>query len=691
MTRQLFRLPKKLKTPEDRADLAWWCSLQYHAGSVEQLKCLDMAHANATDASDEAESSTNAVEENTALERVKRIDAARAGLSDKILVDSVLKRHESTSNLVKVLYKSIIDKVQHRAHTKENYRPEHLVEALLIEGSLTAAVASLDDADGFSTHHFRLLALLVHDACKSLSTRYSHVNVGKCARLLTRRWLVHGDDFDDGYDSNFHVAHSDEAEKKGSEEPGNTKVKPNEEREDTSEFIMDIFSSGDQNWSNDSKSDNSKGPGITSSEEPSALKSLTSQRELSDHLCSRAALRIAFLICFAEDYHHQIELSPEKIMPHKYRQNSNCFEGDLALQHARELLAIVFARQGSTIASTYDFLYDGSSTFNDSILSSLPEDSIKDDFRAKSKALSFAMRHRALRVATILCPQGVIARVVVEDTNATDIGDDQIDRYAFGSFVAMEIEALGLPLPHSDLMQLSRMHFPSYARTIWRNHGGRSTRNLGGRLHLLLLGLCVHQGDTVDWELFDLIFNELKRLELPRSLLLACECAIQSRAITLAASQKRVDVLQSIDDATKKIVELIGSEVETYLCAGIEFIASDCSSTLRRLVSVINSENMQTDPTFFMQAFSNLSSQCNTRGQEAIGGIFMNAAIRIANHLTDPEAFCAITTTIVSTSECKDSIYETIGYERSDKDWYAANSVCSEAIHTYESSFRHPL
>ena len=170
---------KRLQYSRDRADLAWWCSLQYDAGSVETLQCLDMAHANATDASEEAEQSKDPEEETIALERVKRIDAARAGLSDKILVDEVLKRHESTSKIVKELYMSVIDKVQKRVQSEENYCPEHLVQALLVEGSVTAAVASLNEADGFATHHFRALALMVHDACKSLSSRYSHVNVGR--------------------------------------------------------------------------------------------------------------------------------------------------------------------------------------------------------------------------------------------------------------------------------------------------------------------------------------------------------------------------------------------------------------------------------------------------------------------------------------------------------------------------------
>ena len=692
---------KKLKTCGDRADLAWWCSLQYNAGSVEQLKCLDMAHANATKASDEAESSKDREEERNSLERVKRIDAARAGLSDKILVDGVLKHHESTTKLVKVLYKSIIDKVQQRAQSEENYAPEHLVQALLVEGSLTAAVASLDATDGFSTHHFRLLALLVHDACKSLSNRYSHVNVGKCARVLTRHWLVHGDDLVDGFAAELRNPDIDETEERGIEHQA-VVDKSKDDGDDTSEFVMDIgimSSGGEQNWSNEL--DKNDGNGITLSEEPSALKALSSLRELSDHHCSRVALRIAFLVCFAEDYHCHAESSPEmdnenvesnvaskktrlrSKLAQKARQKTNCFEGDLALQHAQELLGIVFASQGSTVASTYGFLFDESSAYDESILPSLPENTTKGEFHAKSKALSFAMRHRALRVATILCPQEVIARVVLEETYSTaDVGADHLNKCAFGSFVAMEIEAMGLPLPHSDLVQLSSMHFPSYARTILRNHGGNSPRGLGGRLHLLLLELCVNHPDTVDWELFALIFSELKRLELPRSLLLACECAVKSRAVALAASQQRMDVIECIAAATMKISEFIVSEVETNLGAGIGFDASECVSTLHRLVSVINSENVHTDPTSFVQAFSNLSSQCDGQEQREIASVFQEAAARIVDHLIDPEAFSKTSSIIASSSSNTDGVRGNCDIQHSIK-----KSVCCEAVQNFENSF----
>lgn len=692
---------KKLKTSRDRADLAWWCSLQYAPGSVEQLKGLDMAHANATDASEEAESWKNMEEEYIALERVKRIDAARSGLSDKILVTEVLKRHESTTKKVKVLFKSIVGKAHQRALSDEKYRPENLAQSLLVEGSLAAAAASLDETDGFATHHFRLLALLVHDACKCLANRYSHVNVGKFARSLTRQWLVHGDDSDGSSLANLSdakgekIEHSKQAESRVEMKPGG------DDSEDTSEFFMDIgsISSGIQTWSSDSNNDDNNGK-IISAEEASAI-SLSSQRELSDHLCSRVALRISFLICFAENYHHHIESSPEKgdenvhinILPKKQNlnakrqlaekssQTATFFEGDLALQHARELLGVVFARHGSTVASTCGFLFDESSAFDDSIVHSVPQNGV-EVLHAKRKALSFAMRHRALRVATILCPQEVIAIVVVEETYSSDFGDAHMNKCAFGSFVAMEIEAMGLPLPHSDLLQLSAMHFSSYARTIWRNHGFKSSsRGFSGRLHLLLLELCVNQHDMIDWELLVLIFSELERLELPRSLLLACECAVKSRAVALAASQQQFNVLQCVKSAAGKIAELIVLEVGTNLGAGIQLDASACSSTLHRLVSVINTEGLYPDPIIFVQSFSGLSHRCAGQGQKAVSDTFVKAATQITQHLTDPEAFSKASSVIPSMIEERHE-YTKIRIDASQEKY-----VCNEAIHKFERLF----
>ena len=672
---------KKLKTPRDKADFCWWCSLQYNTGSVDQLKCLDIAHENSTLASEQAEYSKDPEEERIALERVKRVDAARAGLSDKILVDEVLDRHESTPKSIKKLYKSIIEKAQQQAALAENYSPEHLVQALLLEGSLIVAEASLNNSDGFATHHFRLLALMVHDACKSLSNRYSHVNVGSICRLLTRRFLVHGDDGADKIDIG---CENDNVDIKKSESDLST-VKE-EDDEQTSEFVMDmsLMSSGNQTWSNDARRASG---GITSSTHSHETSALTpsSPRETSDDQCGRVSLRVAFMICFAEDYHRRPDSPPssEKKGNKKLRGNSSKMrEGDLALQHARELLGIAFAKQGSTVASTYGFLFDDeSSAYDTSILSTVPEDDTKEDNHSKSKAVSFAMRYRALRVTTILCPQDLIKRVIVEEMYANDFGDDHLNKCAFASFVAKEIEAMGLPLPHSGLIELSTMHFPSYARTLWRNHGpSMSSPPLSGRLHLLLLELCINHHNNVDWELFMLVFSELERLELPRSLLLACESAVESGAVSLAASQERVDMIQVIESATKKIVGLIVSEVETHLGADMDVNMFDYVSTLHRVVSIINTDGMHEDPTYFVDAFGKLSERCSEKGLDEAADIFTNATIRITNHLTDSCVYSKAKSFAAKRGDIdEDDVVRQLPF---------LDSVCNEAIQVFERSFQ---
>ena len=633
---------KKLKACQDKADFGRWCSLQYPAGSTEQLKCLDMAYSNATQASEQAEASKDAEEERIALERVKRIDAARAGLSDNLLVRSVLDSHGSTAESVKRLYRTVADKVHERAQVEDNYCPETLVQFLLVEGSRIAALAYLDDEDGFTTHHFRLLALIVHDACRDLSKRYSHVNVGRCARMLTRQWLVHGDEFEL---SNLRDVDDDDDDD-NDEAPSESKID-----EDSSDFVMDIGTMVEQTWA-DNEARAEGGQSTSSGGESSAIKPLSSRRELADHLCSRVALRIAFLICFAEDYHSSRKsASPakddenvenksskrarrKKMTEVKPRQKSNCFEGDLALQHARDLLAIVFARQGSTFESTCD-LFDDSLSRDMSVLSSVPEDAVKET-GSKSKALSFAMRHRALRVATILCPQEVIARVVVEEMYFNDVRDDNLNKCAFGSYLAKEIESMGLTLPHSDLAQISSMHFPSFARTLWRNHAAMCSSNhaLRGRLHLLLLELCVAHHE-VEWELFNHLFEELQRLELPRSLLIACEIAVQSKALEMAATQDQMQVIRTVETATFKLLELTTNELRSSVIAGTEVDASQCERTLYRLISIVNVEHLHPDPSSFVQKLVEASVTFSQQGRDCESKAFNDAALRICAHLSD--------------------------------------------------------
>ena len=649
---------KKLANSGDKADLALWCSQQYSTGSNDQLKCLDLAYTNATLASDEVESLGNrSDEERDALERVQQIDAARAGLSDKILVEEVLSRHDANTKM-KSLYNDLLRKVHTTISGNVKYSPELLVRELLVHGSLTAALSALDKWDNLSTPGFRSLATIVHDACQLLADKYSHVSVGKIARHLMRQWLAHGDDSKISDDIDF--CNNPECLETNEEEPMNASARL-EDIEETSEFVIDMkmFSSSEQSWTNASNKNS-----LPTSEEPSSMNPLSSSKERYDQMNSRVALRIAFVTCFAKDYHRQNEITSEEEDENTDINNSfnksflktkklraGLFEGDMAMRHAQELLNIAFAREDNALTSSYRPLFDESVSFdgNNSILSTIQEDHsyIKDDSRGanKAKSFSFAMRHRALRVASILCPHDLLLRVLTEDGLVSKVTDDAINKFTFASFVAAEIEAMGLPLPHSDLVQLSSMNYVSFARTIWRHHGGVSSRSLSGRFYLLLLNLCVNNQTSIDWELFLSIFSELKRLELPRSLLLACECAFQSKALELAISEERGDILSCVGEAVHIISRVVVNEIRSNIEAGLGESMQDCLSTLHRLVSLIIAELIHFDPISLMNDLMALASQYKCENQKTLSQGVREEAERILAHMTDPEKFSAASST----------------------------------------------
>ena len=176
-----------------------------------------------------------------------------------------------------------------------------------------------------------------------------------------------------------------------------------------------------------------------------------------------------------------------------------------------------------------------------------------------------------------------------------------------------------------------------------------------------------------------LVFSELERLELPRSLLLACESAVESRAISLAASQERIDMLQVVESATKKIAGLIVCEVETQLSSGMDVNLFDYVSTLYRVVSVINTDGIHEDPTYFVDAFGKLSACCLEKGQEEAADIFMDATIRLTSHLTDFEVYRQAKSFVAKRRDMDEE--DVVGRTP------PLNSVCSQAIQAFESSF----
>jgi len=204
------------------------------------------------------------------------------------------------------------------------------------------------------------------------------------------------------------------------------------------------------------------------------------------------------------------------------------------MKHAKFLLNIVFGKNNA-ISWNPDtsFLTENKNsdkTFCQSTKSTITS-SYYSKLSDKKMTLTFTMRHRALRAASVLCPQNTLDAVV--ETEGYFEGElFTLAKCCFGSFLAMEIEQMGLPLPHSDIVQLSTMHYPSYARALWRSHGNSECKGFKGRLLFLLLELSLDDDSKItDPSLVISICKQIRQLTLPRTLLCACETLMRSNQI----------------------------------------------------------------------------------------------------------------------------------------------------------------
>jgi len=181
-----------------------------------------------------------------------------------------------------------------------------------------------------------------------------------------------------------------------------------------------------------------------------------------------------------------------------------------------------------------------------------------------SKIATFAMRHRALRAAAFLCPQEALEKVIDQDgliTTDSSMLEFSLRDCTFAAFIAKEIEEMGLPLPHSDLRQLSIMHFASYARTLWRHHRDGYRNGQKGRLLILLLEMGL-RNDPVDANFVQSLLLEMVQTKLPRTLLAACE-----RLIAYEDSKRSFDhasVGNTLITAFNVIAELMLSELSRF-------------------------------------------------------------------------------------------------------------------------------
>ena len=559
----------RLKSPSDVADIAEWCSLQYAFKHEDKLRSLDHAMNSAIQASNEVEgyarqnsrrkdkAKMNELE-SKALERVKRISIAKDLLVDRLAINSILSSVGITSEkycAISSIVDSLMNRLDEQVWNKEEFIPESFVEIFLIESSLLAAEASLSRQQALSIGNFKKLCSLVHEACKSVAERYSHVQVGDTARKLARTWLVHGDELSSEKDGD-----NIENEKRACHDAAMSRLLPDIEEEDTMNFEMDLatLSQEENNWNNDvdsAKYVKKNEKKYTSEEESSTLKSPGCANESSEFNSQRASLRIAFVMSYADGYHESIgkyqgakentnptnknvtdKQKGRKGLLAKVGKRESLRQHDNVIEHSRELLRIVFAKSGSSNWGSFE----------------------------GQKTITFAMRHRALRAASVLCPQEALEEVIAAEGFFKSSTNSSLKKSSFAAYVAKEIEELGLPLPHSDLSQLSTANFSSYARTLWRHH--RDSKVSKGRFLLLVIEMYLRERIS-DYDFFLSILDEVVSSDLPRTLLLALE------------STKRH--LERMDKSTtESFFELAGEKVSSAMKGLLGKINTEYSSIL---------------------------------------------------------------------------------------------------------------
>lgn len=642
---------KRLKLSKDQADLAEWLASRYEDHDEQKLHCLDYALESAMRASSEIEQRMRfgvddaklKAAESQALEAVKRISQDKSALSDKTEVNSILQSSMTSSSgrfgTVQRMIDGLTVRLQANFWGSSDSSPEKFVEALLIEASILASSECFAEGSSFSVGHFRHMSRTVHKACKEISQQYSHVHVGQIARFLARRWLVHGDCQTQSTKVEEVTTTRGEPISKN---PDSSTLSLSEMQDDTLNFVMDLSDLGQSaDVASSSQIKSPKSEHVVKEEEPSALAINGSLREASEFSTARVSLRIAFVMSFADGYHskdteeaigdHRLSSKDPGDAKPKTKASRSGLLSKISVQgsgavvkHARELLRIVFAK-------------DSDSTENVSV--SFLDDSDAGDTKQQRNTLTFAMRYRALRTASILCPQEVLERVVTEEgfTTRANAGeaDCSLKQCSYGSFLAKEIEELGLPLPHSDLVQLSTMHFPSYARALWRHHREGAT----GRLLLLLLEMSLKEDTSPDLNLAVAILQEMSKTMLPRTLLLSCEHIVQmkkSAAAPVAIRGLLVDNFSIISTVVETVAKITLGEIHNKLSLAEDSLPEHAGSVLRRLGNVVEAfadtpSGTAQITTFIEVLFGMLDSCGSEEASKVITDVLLSAACCIGD------------------------------------------------------------
>lgn len=593
---------KRIHSPNERAVLAEWCADQYGPhNDTEKLKCFAVVLQSCMQASTEIEQKRRHFpkddlleqQELLALETVKRMNSIQDSLSDTLRAKAILLAADGQSKgAVKQISDVLVQKLDFQCQEEsQGMCPESLIDFLYDSGSLLASRACLEDEKCLSISQFRQFCSIVHCACQSIAEQHSHIDHGYRARRFAHRWLFFGDE---GGTSRL-----PEAETSTAVEPASSTALVDIDEEDTLDFVMDlsgIQAAADNDWfSGEGGKTPTKRDSKTSCEEESSALRDVSSRELSEKIGRRAALRIAFVMAFSAD-----QRSPSVETGSKENADSNRSgtkrhlrltklqskidsKQETVQDQCLELLQIVFAKSGTSSS----ILFSGWSSLDST------DTSMSINKKEAPKTITFAMRHRALRAASILCPQEVLEKVASdEDFLRSNNGETcSLLQSTFGAFLAKEIEEMGLPLPHSDLVQLSSMNFVSYARALWRHHRDDDVLNRSkgkGRLLLLLTEMSCKSSNK-DSKFIAQLLDEMMRLNLSRSLLLALEHIVVSGTQSSFGQQMPWEALSKAIAAAGRAVLLETRRLlsnEAVYCAEKDLDVRTISETFERLYKI---------------------------------------------------------------------------------------------------------
>lgn len=644
----------RIQTSGDKAALAEWCAKMFIGCDEDRLKCLELALTWAIKFSSEAEqrkrisrdgkepAALNVLvkEEMKALETVQRLSKIKSSLSDKVKVVIALQKDPALDAITKDLLLKLNETVWKTPH--ELPQPEAVVEVLLREASLLAAVHCLD-SEPLSMQLFRQLSRVVNSACQALAEEHSHIEVGRIGWEMVERWLFQGDQAvnADRQFSNKRKADpvSPFVVKKASKM---LQIEENCKEEDTINFVMDL--SAIQDFSEETRANSSKEEcRITNNEERSALREC--EHEEAEQMTKRTALRVAFVLaCHNYQEGAGMESTPrvgnDSLSRPSLRSGGKgkAVHGGLlariemlgskqntyVMACARDLLKVVFAKPELHSKSGY----------------------FGDVGRRVSTTITFAMRHRALRSASVLVPQEALEKVIAEEEYLVHDGSPccSLKQCCFGAYVANECELLGMPLAHNSLAHISSMAFSTYARTLWRHHRDGDQNVCKGRLLLLLLQMSLKDEANIDATFVELTLKEMTRLHLPRSLLLACEeiaglrrqIGLEKYDLLLAACGSTVN--QAVATSAKAILAEVRERFHATMSVQEDEVVCGVK-TVHRLGQLVQhfsgSSEGQGQLLQFIEVLSGITKLVS--GNEALVTGFTQALLKSARHVLDQQ------------------------------------------------------